>query len=68
MNNSIILKFDKQGNFISWMNKLPKLASIEQDGKRIRTHDIRRVLNKEARTAGGFQWKEVTCSNLTIKK
>lgn len=63
----MILKFNKQGEFISWMRELPKLASIEQDGKRVRTHDIRRAINGEYKTAGGYQWKEVIAENLENK-
>lgn len=56
------LKFDKEGNLLSWMEKLPKVNKYYDSNaqKYVKVGDVKRVLAGERKTAAGFIWKEVT--------
>lgn len=59
----MILKINKTTKqLVSWMDELPKTMEYVDGNtqKRLRTHDIRRVLKGELKTTGGYIWKEVT--------
>lgn len=55
-----ILKLNKQGMFVSWMKELPKRSKYIDGATStvIRTNDIRRCIQGERKTAGGYQWIE----------
>jgi hypothetical protein len=58
----MILKIDaKTKELKSWMNELPKTMEYTESetGKKLRTHDIRRVLSGKLKTTGGYIWKSV---------
>lgn len=58
----MILKINRETKaLVSWMDELPKKMEYVDGttGKRLRTHDIRRVIKGELKTTGGFIWKQV---------
>lgn len=56
----MILTFDKKGELVGMMKSLPK----KNEYMGIRTHDIRRAIAGDRKTAGNLQWKEVIAENL----
>lgn len=61
----MILKIKMVGEepmLVSWMNELPKKHTYYDSnaGINVRTHDVKRCLSGERKTAAGFIWKEVT--------